>query len=48
MAIVVQLASLTFEKHGEMARPVHEQRQSRIEVKGVKEEKVTFHLIQIL
>ena len=43
MVIVVQLASLAFEKRGEMARPVHEQ--SRIEVKG---EKLTFHLIYIL
>ena len=45
MAIIVRLASLAFGKLGEMLRPVHEQRQSRIEAKG---EKVTFHLIHII
>ena len=34
MAIVVQLASLAFEKHGEMAWPVHGQRQIGVEVQG--------------
>ena len=44
MTIIVQFASPTFEKHDEMAWPVHEQRQCRTEVKG---EKLTFHLSYI-
>ena len=45
MAIVVPLASLAFDKRGEIARPVNEQRQSRIEDIGGK---LTVHLIHIL
>ena len=45
MAIVVQLASLSVEKRGEMTRPVNKQRQSRTKVKEVK---LTFHLIYLL